>query len=264
MKILIICSKQFYARIEGIKKELEKKDIEVYLPNCYDNPEMEEKMWNLGKKEHQEFKAKMYKQSENIIKNMDGVLVLNYDKDKDGVIYKNYIGGATFLEMYDAFRLGKKIYLFNEISDGMLYDEIQGFNPVILNGNLDLIKQEECYMDNELNDYERKVLMSLCETDVKFNLKVVLGMQTNEKLNCIFKIVENKWGIMLLGDDKIEVFDDIVFACYKIIKHSVSPEIVDFVLNYFNNAIKQERSSSSFLEYASVKKKERVKIANKY
>jgi len=140
MKILIICSKQFYPEIANIKEKLEKKNIDVYLPNCYDKPETEEKMWKLGKKEHQEFKAKMYKQSEEIIKNMDAVLVLNYDKEKDGIIYKNYIGGATFLEMYDAFRFEKEIYLFNEIPNGMLFDEIQGFNPIIINGNLDYFK----------------------------------------------------------------------------------------------------------------------------
>ena len=140
MKILIICSKQFYPKIEEIKKKLEDKNIEVFLPNCYDNPKMEDEMWKLGKEKHQEFKAKMYKQSENTIKNMDAVLVLNYDKEKEGKVYKNYIGGATFLEMYDAFRLNKKIFLINDIPNGMLYDEIEGFNPIIINGDLNLIK----------------------------------------------------------------------------------------------------------------------------
>ena len=97
-------------------------------------------MWNLGKKEHQEFKTKMYKQSEATIKNMDAVLVLNYDKEKNGTTYKNYIGGATFLEMYDAFRLGKKIFLMNDVPAGMLFDEIEGFSPIIINENLRLIK----------------------------------------------------------------------------------------------------------------------------
>ena len=140
MKVLIICSKQFYPKIEKIKEDLNNRDIEVFLPNCYDDPTTEERMWNLGKKEHQEFKAKMYKQSEDTIRNMDAVLVLNYDKNKDGKIYKNYIGGATFLEMYDAFRLDKKIFLMNDIPEGMLFDEIEGFNPIIIDGNLELIK----------------------------------------------------------------------------------------------------------------------------
>lgn len=139
MKVLIICSKQFYPKIEKIKEKLERNNIEVFLPNCYNEPETEEKMWDLGKKAHQEFKAKMYKQSENTIKNMDAVLVLNYDKEKNGKIYKNYIGGATFLEMYDAFRLGKRIYLINDIPEGILFDEIDGFNPIILNENIHLI-----------------------------------------------------------------------------------------------------------------------------
>ena len=139
IKILIICSKKFYSKIEEVKKILEEKNIEVFLPNCYDDPTTEQRMWDLGKEEHQKFKAKMYKQSEDTISNMDAVLVLNLDKEKDGEIINNYIGGATFLEMYDAFRLGKKIYLYNDIPKGMLFDEIEGFGPIIINGDLNLI-----------------------------------------------------------------------------------------------------------------------------
>ena len=140
MKILVICSKNFYSEIEKIKKYLEKKNIEVFLPNCYNDPTAEQKAWALGKREHQKFKATMYKQSENTISNMDAVLVLNLTKENDGKVLKNYIGGATFLEMYDAFRLGKNIYLYNDIPEGMLYDEIKRFNPIIINGNLEKIK----------------------------------------------------------------------------------------------------------------------------
>ena len=111
MKILIICSKAFY------------KDIES-------------KSWNLGKEEHAKFKARMFKMSEERIATMDAVLTLNFDKNGK----KNYIGGATFIEIYEAFRKGKKIYLYNDIPDGMLYDEISGFSPIVINGNLDLIK----------------------------------------------------------------------------------------------------------------------------
>lgn len=140
MKILIICSKKFYEKIDEIKNELEKQGNEIFLPNCYDDPMKEQRMLKLGKKAHQEFKAEMYKQSEETIRKMDAVLVLNFDKEKDGITLKNYIGGATFLEMYDAFRLGKKIFLYNAIPEGMLYDEIEGFDPKIINGNLKLVK----------------------------------------------------------------------------------------------------------------------------
>ena len=140
MKVFVICSKNFYSKIEEVKKKLEEKNIDVFLPNCYDDPTTEQRMKNLGKEEHQKFKAKMYKQSEDTISEMDAVLVLNLDKEKDGKVFKNYIGGATFLEMYDAFRLGKKIYLYNNIPEGMLFDEIEGFGPIVINGDLDLIK----------------------------------------------------------------------------------------------------------------------------
>ena len=34
----------------------------------------------------------------------------------------------------------KKIYLWNEIPKGILFDEISGFSPKIINGKLDLVK----------------------------------------------------------------------------------------------------------------------------
>ena len=41
MKILIVCSKAFYPRIEEIKNVLEARGIEIVLPNTYDNPKLE-------------------------------------------------------------------------------------------------------------------------------------------------------------------------------------------------------------------------------
>ena len=140
MKILLICSKYFYKDIDSIKIKLENKGHIIFLPNCYDAPGTEEQMKMIGKEVHQKFKSKMYKQSEETIEKMDAVFVLNFDKEKDGKILTNYIGGATFLEMYDAFRNNKKIYLYNDVPEGMLYDEVSGFNPIIINGDLDQIK----------------------------------------------------------------------------------------------------------------------------
>lgn len=136
MKILIICSKAFYKDIAPIKEKLEREGHEITLPNTYDHPEAEKESWNLGEKEHSEFKARMFKQSADTIKKMDAVLTLNFEKK--GI--PNYIGGATFLELYEAFVNHKKIYLYHPIPEGMLYDEIQGFAPIVINENLDLIK----------------------------------------------------------------------------------------------------------------------------
>ncbi len=135
-KILIICSKAFYKDIPPIKAELEKNGWEVELPNSYYEPDAEQKSWDMGEKEHSEFKSRMFKMSAERIEEMDAVLTLNFDKNGK----KNYIGGATFIELYEAFMKEKKIYLYNDIPEGMLYDEISGFAPIIINGDLSLVK----------------------------------------------------------------------------------------------------------------------------
>lgn len=132
MKIFVICSKKFYEKIPDIKECLESAGHMLTMPNCFDDPTTEDKYRDMGEREHAEWKAEMIRQSIKTIENNDAVLVLNFEKN--GV--SNYIGGATFLEMYDAFRLGKKIFLYNPIPEGMLYDEILGFTPIILNGDL--------------------------------------------------------------------------------------------------------------------------------
>ena len=134
MKIFIICSKAFYGKIEPIKEFLENKGYEVFVPHTYLNPEKEMEAWE--GETHAEFKARMFRLSEERIKEMDAVLVLNYEKH--GI--KNYIGGSTFLEMYEAFRNNKKIYMYNPIPEGLLYDEIDGFSPIIINGDLEMVK----------------------------------------------------------------------------------------------------------------------------
>lgn len=136
IKIFIICSKVFYDKIPDIKNILVQSGHTITLPNSYDNPGMEDHMRSLGSKEHAKWKSEMIRHSTDVIQDMDSVLVLNFDKN--GV--ENYLGGATFLEMYDAFKLYKKIFLFNDIPEGILRDEIIGFSPVVINGNLDLVK----------------------------------------------------------------------------------------------------------------------------
>jgi len=136
MKIFIICSKRFYDKIPGMEIELKGRGHILSMPNCYDDPSTEDHYRSLGSKNHSRWKSEMIKHSLSVVQDNDAVLVLNFDRGD----IKNYIGGATFLEMYDAFRLGKKIFMYNDIPDGILYDEILGFNPVILNGNLDKIE----------------------------------------------------------------------------------------------------------------------------
>lgn len=132
MKIFLICSKAFYDRIPPIQKALEDQGHAITLPNSYDDPGAEERFRDVGHEAHAEWKAGMLQHSVGVIQDNDAVLVLNFEKK--GI--QNYIGGATFLEMYDAFRLGKKIFLYNDIPEGMLKDEIVGFNPILIGGDL--------------------------------------------------------------------------------------------------------------------------------
>lgn len=132
MKIFIVCSKRFYDRIPDIQKELEKQGHVIALPNCYEDPTTEDQYRVRGPEEHALWKGQMFAHSRKVIEENDAVLVLNFDKGD----LKHYIGGATFLEIYDAFRFGKKIFLYNDIPEGMLHDEIIGFAPSILHGDL--------------------------------------------------------------------------------------------------------------------------------
>lgn len=136
MKILFICSKHFYERIEEIANFLKNKGYKITYPNSYDNPMMEEKMKKMRKEEHKVWKRKMLKKDEENIKPQDAILVLNFEKR--GI--PNYIGGATFLEIYKAFELGKKIFFYNPLPNCSFTDELKAIDPIILNKNLEMVK----------------------------------------------------------------------------------------------------------------------------
>lgn len=71
------------------------------------------------------------------IKNSDAILVLNYDRK--GIA--NYVGGNTLMEIGFAHVLNKKIFLLNPVPEIVFYKaEIEATKPVILNGDLGLVK----------------------------------------------------------------------------------------------------------------------------
>jgi hypothetical protein len=72
----------------------------------------------------------------DFINNSDAILVLNYKK-RD---IENYIGGNSFLEIGYAYILSKKIFLMNNLPEiELIKQEIEAMQPVVLNGNLNLI-----------------------------------------------------------------------------------------------------------------------------
>jgi hypothetical protein len=136
MQIFIICSKTFYEKIPPVRMELEKLGHQVVLPNRYgEDIAFEKELLSSNRELHPEFKRKMFNRSRKVIKDVDAILALNFDKGNQ----KNYIGGATFLELFNAFNNDKKIFLWNDIPEGILFDEIHGFAPMIVNGDLSKI-----------------------------------------------------------------------------------------------------------------------------
>ena len=136
MKIFLTASKTAYPKVKAIMRQLQAANHSVTPPNGYDNPEQESKIQNLSSDDYSAWKAEMIRKDGRIVAENDAVLVLNFEKYGQ----QNYIGGATFLEMFKAFDLGKKIYLYNPIPEGMLTDEIIGLQPIVLNGELSLIQ----------------------------------------------------------------------------------------------------------------------------
>ncbi|QQR60549.1 hypothetical protein IPH19_04020 [Candidatus Uhrbacteria bacterium] len=135
MNLFLCTSKYLYDKVPAIKKELEARGHVITVPNCFDDPMKEEEMKKLGADAHREWKAGMIRlQREKILAN-DGILVLNFEKNGQ----PNYIGGATFLEIYQAFDNNRKIFLYNPLPQNTFTDELKAMGPIVIDGNLDLI-----------------------------------------------------------------------------------------------------------------------------
>jgi len=96
----------------------------------------DEEIKKIGYEKHSKWKNTMLLLQTKKVNENDALLVLNYEKND----LSNYIGGATFLEIFQAFQQNKKIFLMNPIPEGILKDELIGMNPIIINQNLNLIK----------------------------------------------------------------------------------------------------------------------------
>lgn len=155
MKIMIVCSTSFYDKVENIKNKLIKYGYEVVLPNGYESINDEKSYDEMSNEEYCKFFKDMFIESREKINDVDSIIVLNYSKEKNGKVFSNYIGASTFLEIYEACMQNKKIYLLNEIPNNMLSDEIKGFNPVVLNGKIELLGEILCgtktYSKNYMN-----------------------------------------------------------------------------------------------------------------
>jgi len=136
MKIFICCSKHLYSKVLPVKRQLEELGHRVSLPNSFYKPLKEEDTKEVGDKEHRKWKRRMIHKSHKRTLDNDAILVLNFNKKRQ----RNYIGGATFLEIFTAFNSKKKVFLYNPIPVGILEDELRAMITEVIEGDLSKIK----------------------------------------------------------------------------------------------------------------------------
>ena len=133
MKVFVAASSSFWDKMPAIKKKLEKLGHEVMLPSTVEDPELEKRTWQESDEAHIKLIRKLFEDSEERVGQWcDAFYLLNFDKhDTPG-----YIGGAALIELYIAHREHKKIFIENDIFPGPMYDEVMGFGPAFIHGDL--------------------------------------------------------------------------------------------------------------------------------
>jgi hypothetical protein len=138
MKKIIICGSISAANeITETMNKLESMGFEVEVPEGVKRREIRDKPGD-GDKERANIKIKydLIRSYFEKMKNYDAVLVVN-PKKKD--IY-SYIGGNTLIEMAFAHILNKPLYVLYQIPDMQYTSEILAMNPIVLDGNLEILK----------------------------------------------------------------------------------------------------------------------------
>jgi hypothetical protein len=134
MKIAIVASMKFSRQMVDTSEYLMQQGHSTILPvgveKHIDNDYLKKK-----EDSNTKIKGDLIRGYYKKIEDSDALLVLNYDKNN----ITNYIGGNTFIEMAFACVLNKPIYLLNPIPNISYTSEIEAMEPIILNGNLDMV-----------------------------------------------------------------------------------------------------------------------------
>lgn len=144
-KSITICSSaSFYSKVIEVKKELETMGFKVLVPivalEMEKTKDFRVETYKTWFNNPNDYKRKTFLTKHHFDKVVKGdvTLVLNYEKNgKQG-----YIGGAVLSEMALAFYFKKPTYVLNPIDESSSFkEELYGLHPIILNGNLNLIKK---------------------------------------------------------------------------------------------------------------------------
>lgn len=137
MKIIICSSITAADEVFAVQKELEHMGHEVEIPEGVKNAELRARTEvSSSEKAEDKIKHNLIKGYFEKIKKSDAVLVVN--PEKRGI--KGYIGGNTFLEMAFGHVLEKKIFCLHPLPDMPYSAEIAAMQPILLNGDLSLLK----------------------------------------------------------------------------------------------------------------------------
>jgi len=140
VRIGIIGSMQFTEKMLEVKEKLAALGHEAFVTDLHTpfigKTDEEKEIIKI----HQKNNLDAIREFWNKMQGADAVLVLNLDKH--GI--KNYIGGNTLMEIGFAHVLNQKIFLLNPIPEISYYKtEIEAVKPIIINGDLTLIKDME-------------------------------------------------------------------------------------------------------------------------
>lgn len=142
MKITLCSSAAFFERLEDIKKPLEERGYEVFLPSMKD-------FHPLGEDALAKIQGNLIYEHFQKIERSDAVYVANYDKN--GVA--GYIGGNSFLEMGLAFYRKIPIFLLQKIPPQIGYrEELIALHPIVIGEAWDKL-------DDILQKFYRKALI---------------------------------------------------------------------------------------------------------
>lgn len=135
MKIGLVGSLEFIDKFSEFSEALSKQGHTPFTSQYLDR--FLNKSIKDIQKEKQAFDEDYIKDFWETMQGADALLVLNYEKR--GI--PGYIGGSTLIEMSFAHVLGMKIYLINPPPQiQYYYDEILSMKPIVINGDLDLIR----------------------------------------------------------------------------------------------------------------------------
>lgn len=144
MKIVLCGSLNCAKDILEIKQKLMEKGHEAVLPLALEELSLKNSddadNFKSDRNSYLKIKPRYMRDHFDKVMKSDAILVVNGRKRE----IENYIGGNTFAEIMFAFHFNKKIFLLNPMPTderfAFMREEIEASMPIILNGNLDLIR----------------------------------------------------------------------------------------------------------------------------